>query len=121
MSPRQECRSCNRKPDRRPPASNLTATTMVRRFLYSFGAYLALPIICLVMLWRGLRGHRNYWRDFSQRFGFGPVPSGPCIWVHAVSFGEVQAAAALIFAPHRVAWREEAGSRSSRTNRKKNG
>ena len=71
---------------------------MVRRRLYTFSAYLALPIICLVMLYRGLRGNRSYWRDFSQRFGYGPKPSGPSIWVHAVSFGEVQAAAALVYA-----------------------
>lgn len=71
---------------------------MLRRLLYTGAAHLALPIICLVMLWRGLRGNRSYWRDFRQRFGFGPAPAGPCIWVHAVSFGEVQAAAALVFA-----------------------
>jgi 3-deoxy-D-manno-octulosonic-acid transferase len=71
---------------------------MVRRRLYTFSAYLALPIICLVMLYRGLRGNRSYWRDFSQRFGYGPKPAGPSIWVHAVSFGEVQAAAALVYA-----------------------
>jgi len=71
---------------------------MVRRFFYTVAAHLALPIICLVMLYRGLRGHRNYWRDFSQRFGYGPRPDGPSIWLHAVSFGEVQAAAALVYA-----------------------
>jgi 3-deoxy-D-manno-octulosonic-acid transferase len=71
---------------------------LLRRFLYTCAAYLALPIVCLVMLWRGLRGNRSYWRDFRQRFGFGPAPSGPCLWVHAVSFGEVQAAATLVFA-----------------------
>jgi 3-deoxy-D-manno-octulosonic-acid transferase len=71
---------------------------MPRRFVYSFAAYIALPLLCLVMLWRGLRGNWSYLRDFRQRFGFGPVPAKPCIWVHAVSFGEVQAAAALVFA-----------------------
>jgi 3-deoxy-D-manno-octulosonic-acid transferase len=70
---------------------------MVRRLLYTFAAHLAFPILCLVMLYRGLRGNRSYWRDFSQRFGYGPKPSGPSIWLHAVSFGEVQAAATLVY------------------------
>jgi len=74
---------------------------MIRRLLYTVAAHFALPIILLVMLWRGLTGRRNYWRDFSQRFGYGPTPSGPSIWLHAVSFGEVQAAASLVFALRR--------------------
>lgn len=57
--------------------------------------YTAVPLICAIFLWRGLRD-RSYWAHFSERFGLGPplAPSG--IWVHAVSVGEVQASAALI-------------------------
>lgn len=55
---------------------------------------LALPF-CLVLALRGLRD-RGYWTDFSQRFGFGARQSAGSIWVHAVSVGEVQAAASLV-------------------------
>src|SRR5579872_2092139 len=47
------------------------------------------------MLWRGLRD-RSYWRNFRERFGFGPVLEPNGIWIHAVSVGEVQAAAPLV-------------------------
>ncbi|MHB8814147.1 MAG: lipid IV(A) 3-deoxy-D-manno-octulosonic acid transferase, partial [Steroidobacteraceae bacterium] len=46
---------------------------------------------------RGLRD-RSYWRNFGERFGLGPFLATSPIWVHAVSVGEVQAAAALIVA-----------------------
>ena len=65
------------------------------RFLYILLVYLAAPVISLVMLFRGLKD-RSHWRNFRERFGFGPQlePSG--VWIHAVSVGEVQAAAALV-------------------------
>lgn len=66
------------------------------RVLYTLAAYALLPVICLVMVWRGLRGDRGYLENFSQRFGFGPRLAQPSIWVHAVSVGEVQAAAPLV-------------------------
>lgn len=65
------------------------------RFLYIVIAYLLAPALCVLMLWRGLRD-RSYWRDFSQRFGYGAHLATPGIWVHAVSVGEVQAAAPLV-------------------------
>ena len=65
------------------------------RYLYSFLTFLAAPLFSLVLLFRGLRD-RTYWRNFGERFGFGPALPQPCIWVHAVSVGEVQAAAALV-------------------------
>ena len=65
------------------------------RYLYILAVYLAAPLISLVMLWRGLRD-RSYWSNFAERFGFGErLPPGS-IWIHAVSVGEVQAAAALV-------------------------
>ncbi|HUA23982.1 MAG TPA: lipid IV(A) 3-deoxy-D-manno-octulosonic acid transferase [Steroidobacteraceae bacterium] len=67
------------------------------RLLYLVAVYLAAPVISLMLAARGLRD-RSYWRNFGQRFGFGaPLPQ-PTIWVHAVSVGEVQAAAALVIA-----------------------
>jgi 3-deoxy-D-manno-octulosonic-acid transferase len=67
------------------------------RFLYLLALYLAVPVLSTVFLWRGLRD-RSYWRNFSQRFGFGArlVPQG--VWLHAVSVGEVQACAPLVSA-----------------------
>lgn len=67
------------------------------RLLYLAAVYLAAPVISLLLAARGLRD-RGYWRNFRERFGFGaPLASSP-IWVHAVSVGEVQAAAALVVA-----------------------
>lgn len=71
---------------------------MLQRVLYTGLAGLMLPIFCAVLWWRGLRGNRGYWRDFSQRFGFGPKLDQQSVWVHGVSFGEVQAASALVHA-----------------------
>jgi 3-deoxy-D-manno-octulosonic-acid transferase len=65
------------------------------RFIYILAVYLAAPVICAVMLWRGFRD-RSYWHNFSERFGFGPRLDVSGIWVHAVSVGEVQASAALV-------------------------
>ena len=68
------------------------------RFVYVLFAYLLAPVVCGVMLWRGVRD-RSYWRNFGERFGFGPGPDAAgSIWVHAVSVGEVQAAASLVTA-----------------------
>jgi 3-deoxy-D-manno-octulosonic-acid transferase len=66
----------------------------VRR-VYTLLLYLALPLVSLVVAVRGLR-EPAYWRGWGQRFGFGPWRRGAGIWVHAVSVGEVQAAAVLI-------------------------
>ena len=57
--------------------------------------YLAAPLFSVVLLFRGLRD-RSYWRNFGERFGGGESLDKACIWVHAVSVGEVQAAAALV-------------------------
>jgi 3-deoxy-D-manno-octulosonic-acid transferase len=65
------------------------------RYLYSLLTYIAAPLFSVVLLLRGLRD-RTYWHNFGERFGFGPALEKPCIWVHAVSVGEVQAAAALV-------------------------
>ncbi len=70
------------------------------RLLYLCVVYLLAPLVGLAMLLRGFRDH-SYWRNFGERFGFGAVPhAGSCIWVHAVSVGEVQASAALVRALH---------------------
>jgi 3-deoxy-D-manno-octulosonic-acid transferase len=70
------------------------------RLLYLAAVYLAAPVISAMLALRGLRD-RSYWRNFGERFGFGPPLAGSPIWVHAVSVGEVQAAAALVRALRR--------------------
>jgi 3-deoxy-D-manno-octulosonic-acid transferase len=68
----------------------------VRR-LYTLLFWLALPALTVSVLLRGLR-EREYWRGGAARFGFGSRRPAGGIWVHAVSVGEVQAAAILIAA-----------------------
>ncbi|MEK7796275.1 MAG: glycosyltransferase N-terminal domain-containing protein, partial [Pseudomonadota bacterium] len=66
------------------------------RALYSWLLRLAFPYVCLRVFWRGLR-NRDYWRRIPERFGFVPSLGGArVIWVHAVSVGEVRAAAPLV-------------------------
>ena len=65
-------------------------------FIYSCLVRIAAPFAFAVVLWRGV-GERSYWQGPAQRFGFGPrVPSGPSLWLHAVSLGEMSAAAPLV-------------------------
>ncbi|MDP2322935.1 MAG: lipid IV(A) 3-deoxy-D-manno-octulosonic acid transferase [Gammaproteobacteria bacterium] len=66
------------------------------RLLYVFLTYLAVPFLLLHLLWRGVRVP-GYRRRIRERFGFGmPRLARSSIWVHAVSVGEVQAAAPLV-------------------------
>ena len=65
------------------------------QIVYQLAIYLLAPIACAVLLWRGFKD-RSYWQGLPERFGFGPRTAAPAIWVHAVSVGEVQAAAALV-------------------------
>jgi len=69
----------------------------VRRAVYSLLWRLLTPLILLRLLWRGLRAPA-YWRGWDQRFGIyrSPALTQPCLWLHAVSLGETQAAAPLI-------------------------
>lgn len=68
------------------------------RHLYSAALYMLLPFILLRMLWRSLWAP-GYRHRLLERFGIfhahfdSPLPS---IWLHAVSLGEVMAAAPLI-------------------------
>jgi 3-deoxy-D-manno-octulosonic-acid transferase len=66
------------------------------RILYSVVMYALVPVMLYHLVWRGLRD-RNYFRRWSERFGW---YSGPglreSLWVHAVSVGEVNAAATLV-------------------------
>jgi 3-deoxy-D-manno-octulosonic-acid transferase len=66
------------------------------RIIYNLLAYIAAPLAFFNVLWRGIRdpAYRN---GYAERFGFGPEQTGDgCIWVHAVSLGEVAAANSLV-------------------------
>ena len=66
------------------------------RFAYAVLTYLLSPVYALYWFFRGI-SERAYLDRFGQRFGFGyPNLTGGCIWLHAVSVGEVQAAAPLV-------------------------
>ena len=65
------------------------------RFLYNLLTYLLLVPFACYWLVRGI-GNRSYLDRLPQRFGFGFPKLGECLWVHAVSVGEVQAAVPLI-------------------------
>jgi 3-deoxy-D-manno-octulosonic-acid transferase len=65
------------------------------RFLYSWLIRCAVPFALAAILWRGVRD-RQYWRGLAQRLGFGAALSAPSIWLHAVSLGEMSAAAPLL-------------------------
>lgn len=64
------------------------------RYIYTGLLYAALPLILARLLLRGFR-HKAYWSRWGERFGRVDVEPG-VIWFHAVSVGEVQAAAPLI-------------------------
>jgi 3-deoxy-D-manno-octulosonic-acid transferase len=69
------------------------------RFIYSWLIRFAAPFAFAVLLWRGLRD-RGYWQGLAERFGRGVPLSSPSIWLHAVSLGEMSAAAPLVRALH---------------------
>lgn len=66
------------------------------RFAYLTLTYLLLPVYACYWFFRGIT-NRTYWDSFGQRFGIGypQLPAG-CLWIHAVSVGEVQAAVPLV-------------------------
>ncbi|CAN5274464.1 lipid IV(A) 3-deoxy-D-manno-octulosonic acid transferase [soil metagenome] len=66
------------------------------RVAYVILSYLLAPAAFGFLLWRGFT-NRAYWQRLGERLGFGECRlEVPSIWIHAVSVGEVQAAAALV-------------------------
>lgn len=65
------------------------------RFLYNLAIYLAAIPGLALQFWRNRRipGRRA---RLAERLGFGSFLAGPTIWIHAVSVGEMQAAAPLV-------------------------
>lgn len=68
---------------------------MLRRF-YSLMLFLAIPLILLRLLGRGLR-QRGYWQHVGERWGrYSRRPLHDSLWIHAVSVGEMRAAQPLV-------------------------
>ena len=69
------------------------------RGLYSAALYVLLPVTLYHLAWRGFR-QRAYllrWNERYARYGGDTAAAQDgCLWVHAVSVGEVNAAAPLI-------------------------
>ena len=66
------------------------------RAFYTLVMYLLTPVILYRLAWRGI-GYRDYWGRWRERFGFFADPKlSDTIWIHAVSVGEMNAAAPLI-------------------------
>lgn len=72
------------------------------RSLYSFALHLLVPAALLHLWWRGRR-QPAYRENVGERFGwYPPRPSGPIVWIHAVSVGETRAAQPLVKALRRA-------------------
>ena len=65
------------------------------QFIYNLLTWILLLPFSAYWVFRGVV-NRAYWKNLGQRFGFGFPVIDRCIWLHAVSVGEVQAAAPLI-------------------------
>lgn len=73
-----------------------TFTERVLRGLYSATWYLLAPIMLYHLVWRGFR-QRAYFLRWGERYASYPAAGGSApVWLHAVSVGEVNAAAPLV-------------------------
>lgn len=73
-----------------------TFTERVLRGLYSAVLYLLVPITLYHLIWRGFR-QRAYFQRWDERYASYTQPGLPApVWLHAVSVGEVNAAAPLV-------------------------
>ncbi len=66
------------------------------RALYSAALYVLLPLTVYHLVWRGFR-QRAYLLRWNERYGaYADTPVPAPLWLHAVSVGEVNAAAPLV-------------------------
>lgn len=71
-------------------------TERMLRGLYSATLYVLLPITLYHLIWRGFRQHA-YFQRWGERYASYPDGTQPApLWLHAVSVGEVNAAAPLV-------------------------
>ena len=69
----------------------------ILRAIYTVVLYVLLPITVYHLVWRGFR-HNAYFHRWAERYGIYPhaTRTTGVLWIHAVSLGEVNAAAPLI-------------------------
>ena len=68
----------------------------VLRGLYVVALYLLAPVTVYHLIWRGFR-QGEYFQRWNERYAvYGDAPHAATVWVHAVSVGEVNAAAPLV-------------------------
>src|SRR3546814_15741400 len=66
------------------------------RALYSAALYLLVPVTVYHLIWRGFR-QPEYFQRWNERYAaYGAQSHAETVWIHAVSVGEVGAAAPLI-------------------------
>lgn len=76
-------------------------TERLLRGLYSAVLYLLTPITVYHLIWRGFR-FSEYFQRWNERYGSFERPPGRAdVWLHAVSLGEVNAAAPVVNALRR--------------------
>ncbi len=72
------------------------AVERLLRGLYSAVLYLLVPVTVYHLIWRGFR-QPEYLERWGERYAaYSTPPLDDCVWVHAVSVGEVNAAAPLV-------------------------
>lgn len=77
-------------------ASRDRAVERLLRGLYSAVLYLLVPATVYHLIWRGFR-QPEYLERWGERYAaYSSPPLDDCVWVHAVSVGEVNAAAPLV-------------------------
>ena len=75
--------------------SNRTAERLLRA-LYSVVLYILTPVTVYHLIWRGFR-YPEYFQRWNERYGSYDVREGVVdVWLHAVSVGEVNAAAPVV-------------------------
>ncbi|WP_334179195.1 lipid IV(A) 3-deoxy-D-manno-octulosonic acid transferase [Pseudoxanthomonas sp.] len=75
--------------------SNRTAERLLRA-LYSAVLYVLTPLTIYHLIWRGFR-YPDYFQRWNERYGSYAMPGGTVdVWLHAVSVGEVNAAAPVV-------------------------
>lgn len=73
----------------------------ILRSLYSAALYVLAPVTVYHLIWRGFR-HREYFQRWNERYAsYATAPQSSPVWIHAVSVGEVGAAAPLVNALRR--------------------
>ena len=71
-------------------------TTKISRFFYDIFTYLISPLLILHLIFRSISDQR-YTDRIAERFGFYDEENNHgSIWIHAVSYGEVNAAQSLV-------------------------